>query len=192
VLYADYRSVFKDGAASNIGYNTVIYGHAMTDDSTRDNYDIFFGPLHDLRDEEKAKDMPYIFFTTEKENLAYEVIFAGFVNITTQTAPYNTTDFYTQAEYAKFVREEMLDRSIFDYDVEIKDTDKFLTLSTCGYNLPDGTQTNYPNTYYRYVVMGRLVGPDEPLKKEASLKPNTDMVQDDNQNHLQEFWSHLM
>jgi hypothetical protein len=90
------------------------------------------------------------------------------------------------------VREDLLDRSIFDYDVEIKDTDKFLTLSTCGYNLPDGGTTNYPNTYYRYVVVGRLVGPDEPLKKEASIKPNTDMILDDNQNHLQEFWSHLM
>ena len=193
VLYADYRSTFGSGASTEISYNTVIYGHCLTDDSTKSNYEIFFAPLHDLRDEEMAKGIPYIFFTTEKENLAFEVFFAGYINITTQTAPYNTTDFYSQAEFAKFVRENMLSRSIFDYtDIEIKDTDKFLTLSTCGYNLPDGGKTYYPDTWYRYVVMGRLVSPDEPLKKEASITKNEDMILDDNKDHTAEFWSHLM
>lgn len=177
VLFADFRSEFGDGTAAQLGTNTCIYGHAMTDDKTDSKYDIFFGHLHDLRDPEIAKTVPYMFFSTEKENLAFE-IFAVFVaNGDNGQVPYNRNDI-PQADFVKMVKEEVLPRSIYNYDVEIKDDDKFLTLSTCIYTLPNGTPTNYPNTYMRYAVMGRLVNADDAVKTEATFEINNEPLID--------------
>ncbi len=190
VVYADYRNTFGAGAASELSINTVLYGHAMTDKPDRPNYEIFFGHLHDLREEEHAKDTPYIFLSTEKESLAFEIVSVAFPNTTTESAPYNTTDYYTHPEFVKFIKEVMMPRSLWDFDAEIKDDDKFITLSTCAYNLPDGTPTNYGSTtnpcWYRYAIVGRLCKPDEELKTAANVTKNADMIQDDNQNHTAE------
>lgn len=190
VIYADYRNTFGAGAASELSINTVLYGHAMTDKPTQPNYEIFFGHLHDLREEEHARNTPYIFLSTEKESLAFEIVSVAFPNTTTESAPYNTTDYYTHEEFVKFIREVMLPRSIWDFGAQIKAGDKFITLSTCAYNLPDGTPTNYGSTtnpcWYRYAIVGRLCKPDEPLKTAANVKENTDMIQDDNKNHTEE------
>lgn len=177
VYYADMRSTFGDGSRNELGMNTCIYGHAITDDPESEKYDIKFGPLHDFRDPDLAKNMPYLFFSTEKENMAFEV-FAVFVsNADNLSVPYNRND-VPQEEFVEMVREEILPRSKYDYDVEIQDDDKFLTLSTCIYTLDNGVQTGYPNTFYRLGIMGRLVDPDEPLKEEAVFTENEDVIID--------------
>lgn len=175
IFYADRRSEFGSGSADELGVNTCIYGHAMTDDKDNKKYDIKFGPLHSFRDPEIAKEIPYIFFTTEKEDLVFEV-FAVFV-ANRELIPYNRNDLPPE-EFRKLVKEEILPRSIYNYDVELRDDDKFLVLSTCIYILPNGTPTYYPNTDYRYAVMGRLVKPDDELKTEAVFTPNENMVID--------------
>ena len=175
IYYADRRSTFGDGSREQLGVNTCIYGHAMTDDEENEKYNILFAPLPDFRYEEMAKDMPYIFFSTEKENLAFEVFAVFIANTDNADIPYNRNDI-EQKEFVKMVKEQVLPRSLYDYDVEIKDDDKFITLSTCIYKLPDGTPTHYPDTYYRYAIMGRLVGADEPLKEKASLTVNEDVL----------------
>ena len=177
VYYADRRSVLGDGTAGQIGNNICIYGHALTDDPESDNYEIKFGPLHDFRDAELAKDIPYIFFTTETENLVYEVCAVFIANSDNQDIPYNRGDM-TQEEFYKMVTEQVLPRSIYNYDVEISETDKFLTLSTCIYKLPDGTPTGYPDTYYRFAIMAKLVDPQDELKTEASFTVNEDFLLD--------------
>lgn len=171
IFYADRRSVFGDGSIDQLGVNTCIYGHAMTDDREGKRYDVMFGPLHGMRDPEVAKHVPYIFFTTEKENLAFEVFAVFIANMDNPEVPYNRNDI-DPAEFRKVVKEQILPRSLYNYDVELKDDDKFLTLSTCIYTLPDGSKTGYPDTYYRYGIMARLVKPDEPLKTEASFTVN--------------------
>lgn len=175
LFYADKRSVFGDGSRDALGTTTCIYGHAMTDVPEEERFNAKFGPLHLLRDEETARKTPYIFFTTEKENLAFE-IFAVFT-ADREVVPYNRNDL-TPAEIYKVVTEQVLPRSIYNYDVEINEDDKFLTLSTCIYTLPNGAQTHYPDTYYRYAVMARLVGSDEPLKDKATLDINDGMIID--------------
>ncbi|MCL2055699.1 MAG: class B sortase [Oscillospiraceae bacterium] len=171
VLFADRRSVFGDGSREQIGVNTCIYGHALTDDPEHQNYPIFFGPLHDFRNPEIAQEIPYIFFSTKTDYLAYEVFAVFVVNSDSRDVQYNFEP-EDPVQFANMVRDEILPRSIYDYGIEIKDDDKFLTLSTCIYYLDDGTSTNYPNTYYRYVVMGRLVNPDEPFREKAQFTVN--------------------
>lgn len=175
LFYADRRSVFGSGSPDELGVVTCIYGHAMTDKEDSDKFDIKFGPLHSFRDPEIAKHIPYIFFTTEKENLAFEVIAVFVAN--RELVAYNRNDLSPE-EYRKLVKEEVLRRSIYNYDVELKDDDKYIVLSTCIYSLPDGTPTYYPDTDYRYAVMGRLVSPDDELKTEAVFTPNENLFVD--------------
>ena len=176
VFYADRRNVF--GTAEEIGVNTCIYGHSMTDDVEDPKYDIKFGQLHNFRQEDFAREHPYIFFATEKETLAYE-IFAVFVaNADNPDVPYNRNDI-EPTEFVKMVREEILPRSKWNYDVEIMDDDKFLVLSTCIYKLDNGKViNNYPNTFMRYAIMGRLVNSDEQYKGEALLTYNENVIID--------------
>jgi sortase B len=176
VFFADFRSVFGDGSREALGKTTCIYGHAMTDVQTDEKYTIKFGELHNFRDSEFAEKTPYLIFSTEKEVLVWE-IFAVFIGNRNSFA-YNRNDLADEEIY-RVVTEEVLPRSIYDYDVEIAEDDKFLTLSTCIYNLPDGTQTGYPDTHYRYGIMARLVGADETLKDTATITENTDRLIDD-------------
>jgi len=177
VLYADRRSVFGDGSRDQIGVNTCIYGHALTDDPEHKNYPIFFGPLHDFRDPDVAQTIPYIFFSTESDYLAYEVFAVFVVNADNADVPYNFEPEDAE-KFIEMVREEILPRSIYNYNTEIKDDDKFITLSTCIYILDDGSPTNYPDTFYRYVVMGRLLDPNEPLKDMADFTINENPLVD--------------
>lgn len=177
VLYADFRSVFGDGSVEQLGMNTCIYGHAMADIRGEKNYDVFFGPLHDFRDPDIAKTIPYIYYTTEKGDLAFEVFAVFITNTYNPAMPYNRTDM-PEEDFHKMINEQVLPRSLYNYDVEIKPGDKFLTLSTCIYNLPNGSTVSYPNTYMRYGIMAKLVDSKQEYKKEASFTVNEHPVLD--------------
>jgi sortase B len=177
VYWADRRSVFGDGTREQIGVNTCIYGHAMTDNPASERYDVKFGPLHDFRDPQRAKEFPYIFFSTESEKLCYEVFAVFTVNSDNRDVPYNYEP-EDPLSFVQMVREQILPRSKYNYNVEIEDDDKFITLSTCIYTLDDGTVTGYPDTYIRYVIMGRLCDPDEPMKGEADFTLNENPLVD--------------
>ena len=175
VFYADRRSEFGNGAVSGLGMNTCIYGHAMTDNPAYDNYYIKFGELHNFRDEDFARDTPYIYFSTERENLRWEVIAVFFAN--RNLVPFNRNDLEPREIY-RVVTEEILPRSIYTYDAAISRSDKFLTLSTCVYYLPDGTYTHYPDTHMRYSVVARLVRSGEEIKETAQFGVNNNPVTD--------------
>ena len=177
VYFADYRSVFGDGTRKDLGVNTCIYGHAMTDDRESGRYYVKFGPLHDFRDPELARDMPYIYFSTAEENMVFEVIAVFTVNSDNVEIPYNNNS-DDPAAFVKMVKEQILPRSKYDYNVKLKDTDKFLTLSTCIYTLDNGQVTNYPNTYMRYGIMARLVDAKAKLKDKADFTINEDVIID--------------
>lgn len=171
VLYADYRSVFGDGSVEQLGLNTAIYGHSLADIRGEKNYDVFFGPLHDFRDPEIAKTIPYLYLTTEKEDLAFEVFAVFIANTYNPDMHYSCND-VPEEEFLKMIKEQVLPRSLYNYDVEIKPGDKFLTLSTCIYNLPNGATVAYPNTYIRYGIMAKLVDSNGAYKEEASMTIN--------------------
>lgn len=174
--YADYRAAFGDGSREQLGVNACIYGHSMTDDPEDERYSVKFAQLHDLRDPEKAKKMPYIYFSTPTEDMVFEIFAVFLANCDNTALPYNANP--PAGEFVKMIKEEVYPRSYYKYDVDISEKDKFLTLSTCIYLLEDGTEVNWKNTYYRYAVMARLVEPDAPLKTEAAFTVNENRLVD--------------
>lgn len=75
------------------------------------------------------------------------------------------------------VKEGVLPRSLYVYDTEITESDKFLTLSTCIYNLPNGT-TLPEVSFIRYAIMAKLLPPDAELKETVEFTENPDPMID--------------
>ena len=115
--------------------NTCIYGHNMNDGS-------MFASLRNYRDESYYPQHPVIYLSTPDFNYRLDLI-AGFITEPTSFAYAPNFDspeqFLSQIELIK-------DLSTFKSDVQVKETDKIVTLSTCTYERDDG----------RYVVVGKL------------------------------------
>lgn len=161
VYYADQYATFGEGSAEGLGKNTVIYGHSMSD--SRD--DVRFGPIRYFLEEDFAREHPYVYFSTVRDNLAWEVVAVFY---TKTDLPYNSNKL-SDEEFAAML-ESARAQSLFTYDYVYDPKDRFLTLSTCVYSLPDQGVLSYPNDY-RLVLMARLAESDE--KEEASLTRNT-------------------
>lgn len=177
--FADFLNKFGTGKAEDLSTNTVIYGHtydiAVDENSkqvlangTEETFGKRFAPLkYFYLSEDFAKKTPYIYFSTEQEDLVWEVFAVFFVDI---NLPYNVPNLPDE-EYAK-VLDECLKRSVYTYDVDVAPTDKILTLSTCTYYIPGNTTyLGYPNNY-RYVVMAKLVDGAQATKTEAAFERN--------------------
>ena len=123
-IFADYRNKF-DGTDKNI----IIYGHNMKNGS-------MFASLKDVIKEEwyNNENNKYIALITENENCKYQV-FSVY-----QT---ETEEYYLQTNISNFMEfvEKIKGRSKKDFNVDIKETDSILTLSTCA-----------DNTKYRVVL----------------------------------------
>lgn len=163
VFYADFRCKF-DGTAEGLSPNTVIYGHSMSDDPNHESK--LFSPLKFYKNEDFARENPYIYFSTSNEDLVWEVFAVFFA---TEYLPYNIPDL---SGFLSTIG-ECRARSIYNYDVGVTEKDKILTLSTCTYSLPDGTSLSYPNIY-RYAVMAKLVTDKSDLKSEARITKNSE------------------
>jgi sortase B len=155
--FTDYRSTY-DGGRGGLSRNTVIYGHSMSDNPEGGG----FSPLKKYLDPEFAKATPYVYYSLADEDIAWEV-FAVFY--TTVNLLYNVPD-PTDEEFTALM-EECRARSIYNYDVEVTEKDKILTLSTCCYNI----DAFYPNKY-RYVIMAKMVEPGHMTAKEATFTKN--------------------
>ncbi|MBQ8472313.1 MAG: class B sortase [Bacilli bacterium] len=116
-VFLDYRN------NSNIlDKNTIIYAHGG-------NSLAMFGPLKRLYDKDewfKNPDNHYIKISTDKYNYVFKV-FSLYVIKTTND--YIKVDF-SDGEYLKFL-EKLKDRSYYDFETEIDELDKIITLSTC-------------------------------------------------------------
>ena len=123
-IFADYRNKF-DGTDKNI----IIYGHNMKNGS-------MFASLKDVIKEEwyNNENNKYIALITENENCKYQV-FSVY-----QT---ETEEYYLQTNILNFKEfvEKIKGRSKKNFNVDIKETDSILTLSTCA-----------DNTKYRVVL----------------------------------------
>lgn len=161
VFYADFRCKF-DGKADDLSQNTVIYGHSMSDNPSHETK--LFSPLKFFKDEDFARENPYIYFSTTDEDLLWEVFAVFFATV---ELPYNIPEL---PDFLSTVG-ECRARSIYNYDVGVTESDKILTLSTCTYSMPDGRSLTYPNDY-RFAVMAKLVTDKSNLKTEARLTIN--------------------
>lgn len=123
-IFADYRNKF-DGTDKNI----IIYGHNMKNGS-------MFASLKDVIKEEwyNNENNKYIALITENENCKYQVF---------SVYQIETEEYYLQINISNFKEfvEKIKGRSKKDFNVDIKETDSILTLSTCA-----------DNTKYRVVL----------------------------------------
>ena len=131
-VYADFRDNFNIFSS-----NMVIYGHGRKDK-------IMFGSLTKSLDKNwyTKEENQIIQLSTLKYNTMWQIF-----SIYTVPAEsyYISTDFDSNTEYAKFLG-EMLNRSIYNFNVNLSTDDKILTLSTC-----------YNDNGIRLVVQAKLV-----------------------------------
>ncbi len=167
VLWADSYTEF--GEADEISKNTVIYGHNWTNVSAtpkvRDANDVMFAQLPAYQYIDFAKETPYIYYSTDDEEMVWQV-FATF---------YTDTDFYyirsnpNKEQFVEIVK-GALARSLHNFDTEITTSDNILTLSTC-------TRAYGASADQRFVVMAKLLTEEEAKVLEAvEVTPNTDFI----------------
>ena len=129
-LFVDYRSDIV-----NQHTNTIIYGHNMRSG-------MMFGGLKNYLDKTFYENHKTITFNTIYEHRTYEVIAVGLSEVEYQDE--NTYRYYNfiqagnKAEWQAFI-DHVNSLSVYDFDTaSLKETDKFLTLSTCNDYTEDG------------------------------------------------------
>lgn len=159
--FIDYSSKFGK-KSSELGQNTIIYGHTIDAKTIPDGPK--FAQAYRYKDLEFAKKSPYIYITTPDEKLTFKVFSAGVVN-------WNDTPFhhgeYTDAKMNEVI-DEMIKASNLNFNVDVNSKDKLLTLSTCTYT---GT-SKQPDVNTRFVVMARLMRNGESETDTVSISVN--------------------
>ena len=99
-----------------------------------------------------AKENQYVQYTVDGENYLYQ-IFAVYFEEDYRLDLYRDED-YSEEEVKTFINRS-LEKSIYKYDIEVKDTDKIITLITCTrmYGVDDKKQ---------FVVVGKMVDNNTP------------------------------
>lgn len=119
-IFADYSNKFDD-----TDKNIVIYGHNVRDNS-------MFGSLKKVINEEwyqneENYDIPFI---TEHEEAIYRVFSVYKIEVEDY---YIQTEFKDNKSYLQFLN-TIKERSSKDFEIELTENDKILTLSTCANN----------------------------------------------------------
>jgi sortase B len=161
----DYHFGLSGGTTRDtLSRNTAVYAHNHDDNPEG----ILFAQLKKYKDPDFAKAHPYIYFSTAEEDMAWEV-FA--VYDATIDFPYIQPGVYWSG--FEPLLETVYDASLYDYGITISAGDKLLTLSTCTFSVPghESMSTEIQNEY-RFVIMAKLVDPEEPIKEEAAFTVN--------------------
>ena len=116
-IFVDYRNKL-DGTDKNI----IIYGHNMKNNN-------MFGTLKNILNEDwkEKEENRYIKFITEKEESIYEVFSVYEIEAENY---YTNTDFLDKT-FIDF-KEKLKTRSKYNFNVDVKNTNQIITLSTCG------------------------------------------------------------
>lgn len=119
-IFADYHNKL-DGTDRNI----IIYGHNMRNNT-------MFGTLKNVLNEDwkEVEENRFITFITEKESYIYEVFSVYQIEAEDY---YMKAEFKNNQEFLKFAN-TLKGRSKYNFDVDIKEDDSILTLSTCANN----------------------------------------------------------
>lgn len=160
----DYNTI---GDREELDRNTILYGHNWLNYEgngapvrMNDERDVMFGQLVMFSDLEFAKKTPTVSFVTEKDNITWVVFAAFYTDIDTKKG-----GFYYLAENPNdvdfmYVVNGAIARSEHLYDVDVRLSDKILTLSTCTRRLG-----NHENQ--RFVVMARMLRDNESVESFA-------------------------
>ncbi len=119
-IFLDYRSNLSD-----LGDNTIIYGHARMDRT------LFGSLISTLSDDwQKNRDNYIIYLSTPKENMIFQI----FSIYTTQKESYYITPNFTSNSKKQLWLDTMAERNIAPINTKVNINDKILTLSTCKNN----------------------------------------------------------
>ena len=140
-------------------YNQVnIMGHNILNLSKQPKIGMdYFSRFDDLMAfiyEEFAKENQYIQYTIDGKDYLYK-IFGVFFEKEYKLDIYHQGD-YTEKEMKDYIK-QIKESSFYDYDVEVLENDKIITLSTC--------TRFFEGTTKQFVVVGRMVREDEKVKK---------------------------
>ena len=115
-IFTDFRNRF-DGSDKNI----IIYGHNTDNDE-------MFSTLENVLNEEwyKNEENLYIPFITEEEKMIFKI----FSIYSIEPEDYYIETEFVDNDFLSFV-DKLKSRSIYDFNQNIKRSDKILTLSTC-------------------------------------------------------------
>lgn len=157
--FSDYRGVIKNRAS--LGKNTIVYGHNLNDNTETG---LRFAQLLNYTDLEYAKANPYIYLTTNEDEMVFKVFAAFYTNW--RKFDYIKIDFKSVTEFTDLVAEARKS-SLHNFDVNVTGSDKILTLSTCTYKFG-----GVSNKDQRFVVMGRLLHTDEKVTDPVTAVKN--------------------
>lgn len=172
-LFMDYECDIGTGVKADMPQNTIIYGHNLGNPQgvTDDPNGLLFAQLLNFRDIEFAKKTPYIYLTTEGEDLVYQVFAVIYTEANMKPVSYIYPS-YSASDFSKLL-EDIYARSIYKYpDVTVTANDKLLTLSTCTYKY--GTYS--VNNQQRFVVFSKLVN-GKNFTETANVEENPDPKQ---------------
>lgn len=149
------------GSRDELSKNTVIYGHADYKDTGVGKR---FSELFKYNDIEFVKENPYIYFSTDQEDMVWQIFSVFYTHVDFNYIQANPSD----AEYTKII-ETAKAKSEYLFDVPVTKDDKIITLSTC-----TGLYNPQDRDNYRYVVMAKLLPTtDVPVGAvEVSKNPN--------------------
>ena len=135
-VFADFRDSFNP-----LTQNTVIYAHGRKDK-------VMFGSLIDTLDEKWYTDVnnQIIQLSTPKMDTMWQIF--SIYKIEAETY-YITTSFSSNDSYNNFLS-VMKSRSIYDFNIDVNEKDKILTLSTC-----------YNDNGMRLVIQAKLIKTQE-------------------------------
>lgn len=149
----EYGSIFLDAGGSINSFNQILHGHSMLDQR-------MFYCLIDFDKLEVYKKSPVINYDTYQEAGKWKIVSVYKTNTySSQGEPFKflTSDFSTKEEEMQYIY-DIMNRSIIDTGVDIKSTDRFISLSTCSYELEG----------FRTVVVARKLRPGESEEVDTS------------------------
>lgn len=148
-----YGSIFLDSNGSIEGSNQILYGHSMLDGR-------MFYCLLDFADIEVYKKSPVIQYDTYEEAGKWKIVSVFKANTYySQGDPFNylQSEFGSDEEKMNYIYNCMI-RSVINTGVDVVDTDRFITLSTCSYEYEG----------FRTVVVARKVRDGESEKVDVA------------------------
>ena len=138
-----------------LDYNTVIFGHHMNDKT-------IFGALDHYKTLAGYKQCPVIAYNTMYHDYDWKVFAVFITNAVAEddngyVFPYYFTALSSDERKAAYLN-ELKQRSIYDTGVDVRPSDKLLTLSTCSYEFDNA----------RLVVVARMVREGERAEVDTS------------------------
>ncbi len=162
VIFADDYNII--GSREELTRNTILYGHNWTNIEKNgaavrmnDERDVMFAQLMMFSDLEFAKKTPTVSFVTEDDDITWVVFAAFYTDVDTSKGGfYYINDNPSDVDFMAIVNGAIV-RSEHLYDVDVRLSDKVLTLSTCTRRLG-----NHDNQ--RFVVMARMLRDNESIE----------------------------